>query len=50
MAANTDKRILVIYLFAGHGVEVSSDLAMVINEYDEKTQWYKLSKSEYKVK
>ena len=50
MNANKGKRILVIYLFAGHGVETSSDLAMVVNEYDEKTEFYKLSKSEYKVK
>ena len=50
MEAHRNERILVIYLFSGHGLEQLSDINMIVNEYDSAKKFYKMSKAEYKVK
>ena len=48
--ANKDERILVVYIFAGHGLDAFGAVSMIVNEMDKPKNWYNLFAAESFVK
>ena len=44
------ERVLVTYLFAGHGLDVEGIQSVAINEFEEKKQFYRLNLAEGRIK
>ena len=44
------KKTLVIHVFSGEGVQSDGSQAILVNEYDEKTRYYKQFPAEKRVK
>ena len=41
-----NKKPLVVYIFASHGIQENGSQGVVVNEFDKKTQYYKIWKVE----
>ena len=44
------ERYLIMFLFAGHGLQKDGQQVMLYNEYDPKTRFYKLFRAELKLR
>ena len=50
LTENDSKRVLVTYLFSGHGLDVEGIQSVVVNEFDPKKQFYRLNLAEGRIK
>ena len=42
----SNEKVLVVYIFASHGIQENGSQGVVVNEFDEKTGFYKIWKAE----
>ena len=47
---NPDTNFLILYVFAGHGMNVKGQQIVLLNEYDKPSKWYKMLHVEGKIR
>ena len=47
---NPDTNFLVLYVFAGHGMNVKGQQVLLLNEFDKASNWYKMLNVEAKIR
>ena len=50
MQKNPDTKFLILYVFAGHGMNVKGQQVVLLNEFDKATNWYKMLNVEAKIR
>ena len=48
--SNPPRNILVVSVFAGHGILKNGTQTLVLNEYDQESEFYKLLEAEHKMR
>ena len=50
LRAEPNKNFLIVYVFAGHGMNACGKQVMLLNDYDEKTGFYKMFGAEAEIR
>ena len=50
MQKNPETKFLVLYVLAGHGMNVKGQQVLLLNEFDKPTNWYKMLNVEAKIR
>ena len=48
--SDKDKKFLILYVLAGHGMNVKGQQVVLLNEFDKQSNWYKMLNVEAKIR